>query len=767
MRISSYVLVLISALLLMGSIISIVVLLDSGAQVAINDVIHSLQRKTLGLSVESIKRDVLSVIPILLKQVRVEQTGWFECADMDKLDLKYFFEDQHRIQDLRYAAYVYTSTEYQPGKVWNDCNCYNTQEGGVDCLRPIWQVGPNGTNLQELYTGTYPMNVTEPKDVMEFNNIDQYYVQRIMNMTNADVNGSWSAPYYFWDSVAGLPFALQTISVPLRFDNVTGKCTKAQSVDVSLKNVRAALRTARTSDQSTLFIISPGDDSLVSSSDTTLSLWDDNQQLWNSQRTPSALINAAAKEFYAQTPQDVRVNAVEGYFTQFSMSFGGDSYLVATLHMRDRNLLWVMVDVTPRSHYYATLDNSRTVSVTIGSVIGAVALVVTIAMFVVIIRSLQKLGAEMDKLSTMDVDSEPIPASAISEIDHMISTFNLVVKNMKLFKSLMPSSAFDTGGDTDSEEEEETENRTREDGSVARVEVDGGNRATDMKRTMSRMQNSSTRKRNNSSTVSPMSRGSRNNPAANNKTNLRDAFALRLDSKAAVVAEVRIKDFTSFAMGNPSEVVIAAHGNHITKCNEVMKEAKGVMGTIIADRITYHWNVQNRVAAAPAKAAKGSVLVSRAFDNVMVCVHTCTVMGGYMGTDGIRGYHLVGPHTDLLHSMFGRLPKLEVRVLCTLPFWQEVWTSFDGREVDEMDGVRLFQILSEAKQGDDEWMYQLEGNDAKTGKHAAFDQGWTLWREKNYTGAVDVLKVYVSAHPEDNVAKALFVRWMQAMETLV
>ena len=88
-----------------------------------------------------------------------------------------------------------------------------------------------------------------------------------------------------------------------------------------------------------------------------------------------------------------------------------------------------------------------------------------------------------------------------------------------------------------------------------------------------------------------------------------------------------------------------------------------------------------------------------------------------------------------------------------------MWNAFDVREVDEIVDIQHFEILDAAKQNEDELMYQLERNDAKTGKYAAFDFGWTSWREGKYAEAIDVMEAFCVKHSNDTVAKALATRW--------
>ena len=80
----AYVLVTIAGLLGTASIMTTVLLLDAGAQRAITKVIGNLQEKTLGLSVESVSRDVLQIIPLVQHTVIEYNTGFGDPLTMSK-----------------------------------------------------------------------------------------------------------------------------------------------------------------------------------------------------------------------------------------------------------------------------------------------------------------------------------------------------------------------------------------------------------------------------------------------------------------------------------------------------------------------------------------------------------------------------------------------------------------------------------------------------------------------------------------------------------
>eukprot|EP00760_Papus_ankaliazontas_P025076 PhM_4_TR2468/c1_g2_i3/m.11102 len=485
MRIPGYVLIVCVALLLAASIVTIVVLLDKGAQDAIKEVVGTLQHKTLELTIESLSREVFAAIPLLQFQLRAARTGWDNCATMDATTLQYFFHDQIRMVQLGMFPYVYLTTEYGGVDAWSACLCFENGPDDYACLRPQQALTTmlNGQNQtisaiqQEVYVGTIPMTMS-PVEVSPANYVGEEYVQSIRAMTEADSDGQWSPPYPFTNPVTGHVAALQTLSIPLSFNNTPSDphCNNSVSVDIGLSKVGELLSRARTSSTSTLFVVSPDTGRLVATSNLNMSLWTADTELWQATAAPDAIVRDVVTEYNKLVPLSEQLAAPAAHYTSFEMTLDGERHVVAAQHMRDRNLRWVVLEATPRSHYYATLDDSRVVSVTTGAVIGAVALSVTVLMFVVLIRALHSLGHEMDKLATLDVDdAAPIPPAVLSEVDRLVGVFNSVVKNMRLFKSLIPASVFQDVTSSDEEVEDDDGRMTRT--SEPRAPVRGGLRA--------------------------------------------------------------------------------------------------------------------------------------------------------------------------------------------------------------------------------------------------------------------------------------------------
>ena len=440
MRVSAYSLVAFSGLLLTASIISIVLLLDDGAQRAISKVVGSLQERTLALSVESASREVLKIIPLVEHTLIQYETGFGDPRTMSKVDLRFYFEENTRVLMRKVSPFVYYSQITLPN-TWQDSNCVWV-DTDVTCVRP-------GSHPTIAYEEQYP-SVLFPMDPSNFTSVpanytEEYYEQRIASLTRADVNGSWSAPYYFLDQVSSEKYALQTFSVPLEF-NEQGTCVKATSADVSLVDVATALKAARASSASVLFIIDPAVGKIVATSDTETTLWDEcgtsKPVLWDFGSFPQRIVREAAVAFTNRMDADLRLNAPHGHFSQFEMTSGGTRYLVATMHMRHKDLHWLLVDVTPRSFYYSTLDDARIVSTTIGGSIGFVALCVTLACFVIIIRHLHSLGNEMDKVATLAEESDTPENgenhSYLYEVGRLQDSFIVMKRSVDSFCSYVP-----------------------------------------------------------------------------------------------------------------------------------------------------------------------------------------------------------------------------------------------------------------------------------------------------------------------------------------
>jgi len=757
MKVSAYVIVVIVAFLLSGSLISIVLLLDQGAQSAVEKVISNLQEKTLALSTVSIAEELTSLQPVVDWNLKDYETGFGHPSSMNKYAFMAWATANGRFMSLGLSPFTYYSERYDE-YTWSwDHGCY-VIDGDMVCSQgcntsEICAKERTPTNVSSAgfenryYTVKYPVDYSPNWQNESFRyaddlNITSYgYIQNIASKTIANINGSWTPPYYynFTDAASNftVEYALQTLVYPLRFDPKTGLCTYSFSLDISLAKVSERLREARTSPESMMIALSASKDNyIIATSNTEVNAWNaDSKDMWNRENYPSDIVRAASQAVIDHIPADILQNAPDGYFTKFEKEMLGKRYLVATRHLRDRDLLWIIIDVTPHDFHYKTLNDARVTSITIGSVIGFVALVVTLVSFVLLVSNINSLKDEMDKLATMDVDnSEPIPSNSISEIDSMVTIFNLVVKNLKLFKSLMPSAAFDKTEDEEDEEEMLS--------APPSPKGQDAKRATDL-------------------SGGPNSKGSQMSKVQKEKADVSKAFALKIEAKVGVVAEIRIRNFNDFATKNSSDSVVALHGAHLTNCVDLLKDSKGILGSVNADRLTFSWNVQNKLPAAPTKACNGLLALRKdsRCSNVYAAVHYCKLLAGYMGTATIRGFQAIGPQTDVINKMLFRAETNSVQIQCTQLLRDQVWTSFELREIDEAGGERVYELLQSVKHGDEEWMYQIEGSDSKKGKYAVFEIVWEEWRKNERSKAIEMIKEFCEKNSGDAVACALLDRW--------
>eukprot|EP00759_Apiculatamorpha_spiralis_P021782 PhF_6_TR26337/c3_g1_i1/m.37886 len=397
----SHVLTVIAMLAMAGAITGIVVSLDQGSTDTITSLIRNVQSRTLANTASSIEGNIMMAVPLLKFMEKQALTGLEECTTFDSTTLRFFFEDQIRMLMTNVAQYVYISTQYGP-KLWMDCNCGATASGGMICYRPTYSSTAN-TYLQQSYVANnFPVDVTSTPTTppMESNMYAQDYITSIRQLGPKDGNGSWSIPYYYQDDVTHLVSALQTLSIPIRFKS--SLCTKAVSVDVNLKDMSKILLGSRAHDTTTIFVVDVTTKLLISTSDQSLALWDDQNQLYPADSYPhSDLIRTSTRTYYSDNSMEELINQPEGVFTTFSIH--DDSMLVATRTLRDRNLHWVVFDVTPRNTYYGTVESSRANSIAIGASVGTFAFALTLFVFIVN----TKMHSNTMKTITRDVTYAP------------------------------------------------------------------------------------------------------------------------------------------------------------------------------------------------------------------------------------------------------------------------------------------------------------------------------------------------------------------------
>jgi len=369
-------------LLCVGSLLSIFVVVDRGAQSSMEKGISNLQEKTLALSTVSIAELLTSLQPVIDWYLEDYKTGFGLPSVMNKVAFMAWATANSRFMKLGLSPYVYYSERWDDGYTWGgDQGCY-VVEGDMVCLHACNTSEVCGqertpTNASSAgyenryYTVTYPVEyslnwTTESFRYADDLNYSAYsYIQNIATKTIAQINGSWTPPYYFnlSDVSSGLlmEYALQTLVYPLRFDPKTGLCTYAFSIDISLSHVSKRLREARASPESTMIALSAAKDNyIIATSNTEIPAWDPiSKDMWNRENHPSEIARAASKAVIDHIPSGILQNAPDGYFTKFEKEMLGKRYLVATRHLRDRDLLWIIIDVTPYDFHYKTLNDAR------------------------------------------------------------------------------------------------------------------------------------------------------------------------------------------------------------------------------------------------------------------------------------------------------------------------------------------------------------------------------------------------------------------------
>ena len=179
--------------------------------------------------------------------------------------------------------YIYVTYRVPDGSGnWGECGCQ--QWPGIQDVVCTY-VSATGTETL-LRRGDPSQVFRQPVQNAFVTNLD--YVQRIQTMTAADQpDGVWHMPSSYLDPSTNLRQVVITYTYPIAFDPITGKCTLAASVDVSLLGLRNKIQMIKSNKETILIDGRLGGIYLVSTRNSVF----DSSTVFAASNTPSARIN--------------------------------------------------------------------------------------------------------------------------------------------------------------------------------------------------------------------------------------------------------------------------------------------------------------------------------------------------------------------------------------------------------------------------------------------------------------------------------------------
>eukprot|EP01065_Artemidia_motanka_P043891 TRINITY_DN6166_c0_g2_i3.p1 TRINITY_DN6166_c0_g2~~TRINITY_DN6166_c0_g2_i3.p1 ORF type:complete len:694 (+),score=211.80 TRINITY_DN6166_c0_g2_i3:465-2546(+) len=250
---------------------------------------------------------------------------------------------------------------------------------------------------------------------------------------------------------------------------------------------------------------------------------------------------------------------------------------------------------------------------------------------------------------------------------------------------------------------------------------------------------------------------------------------LGLTKKTVVMVGVALRPWDWVVQSSSQEVETAVAGWLET----VWSSAKAAKATILGVRgqaATLVWGSMVRIAVTPA-CIKAAACVDELLKNLAtkrfpgqtrphcgICVGGMQV--GNVGSNDFREHALIGPLPSTVRALAHYAEYARVSTLCDKASAQNVENEYDVRHVDRWHfpaveehvsqgssrPVDIFEIQA-AKQAaeTDEWMYQLEAQEAKNqGQAAHFTSGLEkLFQDANGTAAAEAFSRHLEEDPED------------------
>eukprot|EP00759_Apiculatamorpha_spiralis_P025797 PhF_6_TR29122/c0_g1_i1/m.42508 len=385
------------------AIVIIIVILDSATTSTVNTFVATDQFRTSEFSAHSILSRLRNAAHMLKFGYGQVTTGLGDCATMDGVVLNQFFESQISVLRVGVVIYLYVSEMFNTSQWW-DCNCAFDGEYFV-CSQPWYD-----SDLQKyvLRLFSFPANVAFPlnmvvNDTLTEDYSGESYIHSIMELPSASSEtGAWLKPFVSLDPSNNKIYSALTLSIPLAHNgNIT---TKAISIDMNVTRLNTILNHAKPHESTLLFIYDVRTRYIIASSDLSLPPWDASLEFYTVDNHPSTIIRETVQELMSR--QNVEAMS-DSSWLQYSMY--SERYKVGAFHYQDRNLHHIVFEITPRTVFFSDIETSRVTSISIGSSVGAFAL---IGVLVLIYYNIRMHRAELSNY-TRDISNAPTQNEAI------------------------------------------------------------------------------------------------------------------------------------------------------------------------------------------------------------------------------------------------------------------------------------------------------------------------------------------------------------------
>ena len=299
-------------------------------------------------------------------------------------------------------------------------------------------------NYTEYYRPRLPMNASSIRllGTDDWHPTYEHYIQEFIGTIRPDESGGrWTGMDVWPWGDRSVP--LMSFYVPYSFD-AQGNCTGALGLDVNIENVVDILRDEIPSTPgSTVALYELNSQQLLASNAPFPGFDNATGLAYPMDATPDPLLNRAFAHVMATCPETTCNTTVIDF----------EDYVLSAVRVREEyNMNMLMLELTPRSHYYRDGERSRNAGIILCVVVIVIIIASCIIIWIAISNSLKDLQEEMKLAAVMRNDQVQPQSSVIMEVDNMAREFNQMNSQLLAARPFMPRSLL-CQNDTDDEEE--------------------------------------------------------------------------------------------------------------------------------------------------------------------------------------------------------------------------------------------------------------------------------------------------------------------------
>lgn len=603
------------------------------------------------------------------------QFGLFRSAILNNPFLAYAYQDY----DTGVPCPLQPSVNIITEAVALHGNCDTTDETSTQRYMTVDDSVDNDPSLFD-----YTVTSTLSNNIVGANS----YAQSAMSSTmTQDV---WTLPYLWVDTTG--TYVLMSYYQCLQPNVTNGRCRNTYGQDLDLTYISTIIGTFGSTPNSVVSLLDLRGMIMMATS-APVSIVDASNNPWPATATPNELTNAAVRRFIAACPS--LTNCA-------TMVQSDDTHIYAAIQISPfSGVNMAMVDISERSYYYATADQSRTIAIIVVVVVSTLAAAVCILTFLGVSWPITSLIEAFTLAAEMRNEDVHATSSVLSELQVLSQAFGRMNAKLLAARAYMPQSMLNNDSDDDDDDDE-------------------GDPSTSQSQSVSRMSRS---KASEGFSIAQ----SKVSGATSHRSGLStQRMAGGLVDKKCSVLVLNIVGLHRIVEERRAGSLERDIEKWLDAVQSVVKSEKGVIDAFHGDHLVLTFNSSNTVASHARRAALCGLGIVKAvektaFPLVSMGLASGRALTGSVGTASLRAFTTIGcafTHAVVLErfakhaALRDQAPTLLSTQHCVEEFSSFVHAYPVGYCAAIKASVHLVAAVVE-RGADDEWLYEVQHASSK------------------------------------------------------